>query len=332
MHRLELNENKKKRKIIDEKDFFIPNYDEYYLIKNNNYRVSFLKEICKYYKQKVSGNKKELEDRIYYYLRESFFVNKIQKTIRGLFQRKYNKLLGPGLFNRKNCKNDCDFFTLEEMDEIPYYQFISYKDLNNNIWGFNIISLYNLFLKSENNTLNPFTREKIPVDLLLKINNIIKLSKILDIKCDTKLKDINEEFNTKKKIEMRVLQLFQIIDELGSYTNTKWFLDLNKVQIVRFIRELADIWFYRAGINDQTRRNICPPMGILFKNINLNYISTLSFKQVQKLALNIIEQLITNGLTRDFKVMGSYYVLSSLTLVNNEAAEALPWLYQSVAY
>lgn len=332
MKRNEFNENKKKRKIVDEKDFFIPNFDEYYLIKNNNYRVSFLKDICKYYKQKLSGNKKDLEDRIFIYLRHSFFANKVQKIARGYIQRKFNKLLGPGFINKKLCKNDCDFFTLEEISEIPYNQFISYQDSNNNIWGFNIISLYNLFLKNKNNTLNPFTREKMSANLIENINQIIKLGKYLNIECDIKLKDISDELDSKKKFEMRVLQIFQKIDELGNYTNTKWFFDLNKLEIIRFLRELADIWFYRAGINDQTRRNICPPMGILFKNVNLNYISNLSQKQLQKLAMNLVEQIISNGISRDFKIMGSYYVLSALTLVNNEAAEALPWLYQSVMY
>jgi hypothetical protein len=221
---------------------------------------------------------------------------------------------------------------LEDITDIPYNQFISYIDEEKNTWGFNILSLYNLFLKSEKGVLNPYTRNKISVNILTNINNVIKLSKCLKIYCDTKLQDISNDFTNKKKIEMRTLELFQKIDDLGNYTNMKWFLDLNRQQIVRFIREMADIWFYRAQITDQIRRNICPPMGILFRNINLNYISNLSYLQVQKLALNIMEQLVNNGITRDFKVMGSYYVLSALTLVHNEAAESLPWLYQSVAY
>jgi len=323
---------KKRKTIVDEKNFFIPNYSEYEILKNNNYRVSFLKDICKHYKQKISGNKQELTERIYNYLRDSFFIIKLQKRIRGYFQRKYNNLLGPGFLKRSICKNDTDFFTLEDMTEIPYNQFISYVDEENNTWGFNILSLYNLFLKSDKGALNPYTRNKISVNILTNINNVIKLSKCLKIDCDTKLQDISNDFTNKKKIEMRTLELFQKIDELGNYTNMKWFLDLNRQQIIRFIREMADIWFYRAQITDQTRRNICPPMGILFRNINLNYISNLSYIQVQKLALNIMEQLVNNGITHDFKVMGSYYVLSALTLVHSEAAESLPWLYQSVAY
>jgi hypothetical protein len=103
---------KKRKTIVDEKNFFIPNYSEYEILKNNNYRVSFLKDICKHYKQKISGNKQELTERIYNYLRDSFFIIKLQKRIRGYFQRKYNNLLGPGFLKRSICKNDTDFFTL----------------------------------------------------------------------------------------------------------------------------------------------------------------------------------------------------------------------------
>ena len=81
---------KKRKTIVDEKNFFIPNYSEYEILKNNNYRVSFLKDICKHYKQKVSGSKKELEERIYNYLRESFFIIKLQKRIRGYFPHLHN--------------------------------------------------------------------------------------------------------------------------------------------------------------------------------------------------------------------------------------------------
>jgi hypothetical protein len=47
--------------------------------------------------------------------------------------------------------------------------------------------------------------------------------------------------------------------------------------------------------------------------------------------LNVLENLVNTGINVDSKSLGAYYVLSALTLVNETAAEALPWLYQSVA-
>jgi hypothetical protein len=47
--------------------------------------------------------------------------------------------------------------------------------------------------------------------------------------------------------------------------------------------------------------------------------------------LNIIDKLINYGINRDYKYLGSSYVLAALTLVNSNAANSIPWLYQSVA-
>lgn len=54
----ELNKGKRCKVSID--DFYILNFSEYDLILTKNYNVSQLKTICKYYKLKISGNKKEL--------------------------------------------------------------------------------------------------------------------------------------------------------------------------------------------------------------------------------------------------------------------------------
>jgi hypothetical protein len=46
----------------------------------------------------------------------------------------------------------------------------------------------------------------------------------------------------------------------------------------------------------------------------------------------VIENLVNNGIDRDSKLLGCYYVLGSLTLVNTDAATCMPWLFQSFNY
>ncbi len=53
---------------------------------------------------------------------------------------------------------------------------------------------------------------------------------------------------------------------------------------------------------------------------------------MQKFIIDILEKLVNNNADRDNKSLGAYYVLGALTLVNEEAAQALPWLYQSFNY
>lgn len=42
--------------------------------------------------------------------------------------------------------------------------------------------------------------------------------------------------------------------------------------------------------------------------------------------------MVNSGINNDSKSLGCYYILSALTLVNSDAAESMPWLYESVSY
>ena len=53
--------------------------------------------------------------------------------------------------------------------------------------------------------------------------------------------------------------------------------------------------------------------------------------QEQKKMLQIIEIFITRGETREDRALGVYYVLGALTMVSLNAANSLPWLYESFA-
>jgi hypothetical protein len=41
--------------------------------------------------------------------------------------------------------------------------------------------------------------------------------------------------------------------------------------------------------------------------------------------------MVKTGINNDFKTLGAYYVLGALCLVNQNAANSLPWLFQSVS-
>ena len=122
-------------------DFEIPSFEEYEKLVIISFNVSQLKSICRFYKQKVSGNKKELIFLLYNYLKFSSFTIKIQKIWRGYLRRYLNKLRGPGLL--KKSVNETDFYTLEDIKDLDISQFYSFKDKDNKIYGFDICSLCN---------------------------------------------------------------------------------------------------------------------------------------------------------------------------------------------
>ena len=318
-------------KNIDSDQLKIPNYREYKTFKNKIYKTYELKEICKHYILHVSGTKPILTFRIYNYLLKTNFAIIIQSRTRGKLRRTYNKLFGDALFKRSLCKNSSDFFTMDEVSQIPYNQFISVR-CNNNIWGFDLLSLFNLFIKTENTVIfNPYSREELDYKILLNIKKIIHMAPILNNPVNIVLNAHNDKFCKRKNLEFKCLDLFHEIDELGNYTKAEWFLSLNKYEIIRFIRELIDIWEYRAQLSSATKAKICYPYGQPFLYyLNIRSPISTSLLQIQDVALNIIGKFIQTALNKENRILGANFVLCALTLVNSEAAESLPWLYQSV--
>ena len=324
----------KKAPKVTEANFFIPKVDEYDLIVTKNYKVAQLKKICKFYNLKVSGKKSQLISQLYSYLFLSKYALVIQKMIKGKLVRKWCAMHGPAYINRSLCTNQTDFFTMNELKNVPINQFFSFKDADGFIYGFNIISLYTLHQKaSENNeqALNPYNRNKLPKTLIKDFRDMIRISRVLKYDIEINIQEDND-ITDEKKLELRILSLFQEIDRLGNYSDQSWFTSLTREQIVLYLRELYDIWNYRAQLSNETKRNIAPPVGDPFRTINLNYLNQLPYENIKKLAVGTMEILVKKGVNNDSKSLGAFYVLAGLTLVNINAATAMPWLYQSVAH
>jgi AAA+ ATPase superfamily predicted ATPase len=225
---------------------------------------------------------------------------------------------------------------MEPFDKIRFHQFISYMDEDGFIYGFEIASIYNLFLKNgydTTNVKNPYNRNFIPHALYDTINRLIKLSFVLKREINLDIEDDSESISPPKAVELRALELFQRIDSLGNYSDSIWFLSLNRGELVSFMRNLGDIFNYRAQLSNEIKRNICPPNGNPFWNFNLGYIQTEeNMNNVKNSILEILENFVNRGINEDSKSLGAYYVLAALTLVNELAATALPWLFQSVTF
>jgi hypothetical protein len=324
----------KANKVIDN-NFIIPTFSSINLLLENNYNLNQLKEMTKHYKLKNSGNKNELLVRIYIHIYYSHYAIKIQKIARKNIVKRYILLHGPASFKRDKCINQTDFISMEPINEINYHTFISYEHTDasgiKRIYGFDIASLHNMFVRGHN-IKNPYNREKFPDYLMVNVKTIIYLSKLLHIPINLKFENENVVITSEKSLELRVLGLFQIIDSLGNYTNPQWFNTLNSLQIKKFIKELMDIWNYRAEIPSLIKRNICPPNGTPFINISFNILNTeVPLQSIKNLAVEILEKFLSSPDTEN-KKLGAYYILCALTLVNAEAASTMPWLYEASHY
>jgi len=323
----------KKLEKISNENFVLPSFNNHEMVLKYNYNAQQLKDIAKKHKLKVTGNKQQLINRIYVFLKLSSRVINIQKVWRGRMQRIFNEAHGPAYNDRKLCTNATDFFTMDDLGDLPLFNFFSYKDTDGFVYGFDIISIYNLIYKTKGQVLNPYNRNEIPLTIIGTLRKVLRLGKLFDIQIDTEIKDITSELTNKKNIELRTLDLFQNIDALGNYSNSQWFLSLTRPQLNKFLRELIDIWSYRAQLTNETKRLICPPAGNPFRNICMQTISQETrLEYLQKPILEVMEKMVNLGVDKDSRSLGAYYVLGALTLVNENAALSMPWLFQSVAY
>lgn len=320
--------NYEKRKTrINENDFFIPTISEDYLLFKYNYTVSQLKQICKHYKLPRTGSKDKLITLIYNYFILSNNAIIIQKYVRGFLQRRENNMRGPAFIKREKCVNEMDFFTLEPVKTIPTHQFYSIKDKDDFIYGFDILSLWQLFEKSDK-VENPYNRQVFPKTMRETLVSLIKINNKKNTKINISLSD--NMIDIEKQLELRIIDLFQAINYLGHYTDHAWFMSLNKIKLIRFCRELYDIWIHRAQISEETKLRIYPN-GNPFSIVQMTHLSiNNSLYDLRKNTTYICENLVYYGITNDDKNLGAYYILSALTLQSLEAATALPWLYQSV--
>jgi len=305
-------------------------YKEYTWIKEKKYTIHDIVSICDFFNYSIKRrNKSAMLEDCYLYLKNGYFVTKIQRCWKKKILRELKATQGPAIFNRSLCNNTEDFLTTETMTEIDYFFFISIKE-DDFIYGFNIISVYNLLKKTKpsNPPLNPYTRNAFTKEFVDTIYRRMKLNYLL------KQTDhpIYHEIQL-PSYDNKITGLFQKMDTLGNYTQVEWFVSLDASHLRRFLLELQDIWDYRAQLTSPMKLAICPPLGKPFIHVPLHIMDSatpLELSVLRNYCYLVMDELLNKSISTEHQSLGAYYILCALTLVNKEAAEALPWLYQSV--
>lgn len=328
----------KKVKVIKEKSLHIPKFAEHGEFMQIEHKVSELKEICKHHGIKCSGTKQELKQRIHTHLVQSHFIPRMQRLVRRSFIKTHARMSGPSYHDRSLCVNDTDFYSMEPVRDISHSQFISVRDDSGMVYGFDVMSLYTYFMSETKNgnasssipMTNPYNRMPLPLSLRLQMFRKIHLSHIIGANCVIEVEP-EPVLSMQQQDDNTLFAVFQQINSHGHHADSAWFSDLNFVQIMRFMRELADIWNYRAQIMPHLKLEICPPNGDPFRYIDLRGLN-LQPEMFRHYGIELINRFVTSGATRDSQSLGAYYVLSALTLVSQPAQAAMPWLYEAVVH
>lgn len=171
-----------------------------------------------------TGTKPVLINRIQQFLEHTTNATIIQKNVRAYFARTLVKSLIKTSKNRHRFVNDNDFYTLEPLQNVPFYFIFEFIDEENFSYGFNIESLINLYIKT-GKVYNPYNRRKISIQVMFEIFTIYGLLRIMF------KNEINQEitFNIPSNI------LFNTMSTNDVYLDSVTILDSELIEYPRHI-------------------------------------------------------------------------------------------------
>ena len=321
---------KESKKKLPEKEWKVNVEEDLWKLHKYNYTITDLKQIMK--TMNISKCKFTKKEMIILHIINCIKLNKevrvIQKQWKRYFFKIYNETLGPAYKCRNKSNNVTDFMTMDSVEDIHYYDFFSYLDKDNFVYSFSFVSIYNLIAKGLN--CNPYNRIEFDESLKNKILRRYRFNKIIG--------KISEDFYLyvppPLTYEDKIRKLFTKMEDLGNYVQVRWFLVLERNQMAKFLYELYDIWTYRANLDEMGRIAICPPSGNPFNRLSHGYIQRIanggSMRILRNICHDVMQKLICSAHEESNQSVGVYYVLSALTLVSQDAREALPWLYAAV--
>ena len=258
-------------------------------------------------------------------------ANKIQqwyKTVRGLY---FLKRHGIGYWNKDKLINDTDFFSTDPLSDLSGIMFISYMDSQKHIYGFDIRSVHSLFTRAITNAepvLNPYTRNEFPESFIQRKSALVDILKRRNISVDwVQLHPPTPE----QQWRMKVVDIFNKIDELSYYSSPDWFISLNHYGHAKYYRELYEIWNTRAGLSSAQKSTIVPQYQQRLFRYSPWLVSDQPIATIQKINMNTIRILISSAEDRNDRILGAMYVITAFTMVSRQARTAYPWLYESVS-
>jgi len=238
---------------------------------------------------------------------------------------------GPAVHLRSIAQNDTEVYSMEPIASIPLLFFFSYADSTKTVWAFDIRSLIQLFAQG-NQLQNPYTRE------LFTERAAAAFRKRHDWLRERKyalLYGLEEAITPEQEWNHKVLDLFMKIEALGYLLSTSWFQDMRIQEHKLFYRKLYQLWSYRLGISAAEKEDVCPGwqqnQTRLFRYIPDDVErSHHDLRWWRRLSFGIIQSLVTRGASKSVKGLGALYVLMGLVQVSDDAAEAYPWIMESV--
>lgn len=234
---------------------------------------------------------------------------------------------GPAYNYKEIAQNQTEVYTMESIKKIPRLFFFSFADQNKHIWAFDLRSLSQL-LSQGISIINPYTRDEISLEVIGKIKERLSILR----KQKYPVLYIQEEQLSPEQIwNQQVLDVFMKLEALGYSAATQWYNDLTLNEHVSLYTMLFQLWSWRLGLTNLERESIVPghthPETKLFRwNPELFLREKRTLRWWKKHNLFLMLQFVTRSMDKQKQTLGALYVIMGLVSVSEPAAEAYPWI------
>jgi hypothetical protein len=240
---------------------------------------------------------------------KKFCLNKIKMpkyTIYNFMFKMYLYKLGN--YNNKNIilsHNDQDIYTQKSIKDIPPAYIYCLND-NNEIYTFDIRTLYYMYLLDNNIRNNPYTNNIICCDTLLHIKKKIDFLQRQDINIYhlTYLKKIQ---SNRVNIDEIIYSLYLLDFNIDKY----WIINLSFTKLKKLYNIIYNKWHYGI-LSENYKSKIVNTKVDLFKNYGKKY----NKNELLNVIFTILYRLISEGENIEFKKIGALYFIISLTHVS----------------
>lgn len=250
---------------------------------------------------------------------------KIQALFKAWLFRKYNKMRGPALFNRRLCVNDTDVYLLDDITTIYPSDFFSMHDADGFIYGFHIETIYKHIDMNKDKLIinNPYNQNPISASNIRNITTLHAycLKRGFTHKIDNEIPD--EKIYA---VRNKTVSIFQKMDQLNNYTNIDWFMDLSHNNLFRLLYNVKDLYEYRMNL-DGARKTELMPEGRIFNKPRFIY-KQMSFERLQHEILDEFDVLVSFSSNRDDRYLGCLIILTGLVDICPNCALEYPWIVQ----
>jgi hypothetical protein len=260
-------------------------------------------------------------------------IQRIQRRWRIWSSRNRFRRQGPAANARDLASNQTEVYSLDSLDSIPQSFFFSFADETKNIWAFDIRSLSHLVTEGSE-IVNPYTRGLIDSSVLKKIHTRIVWLRERKFPI---LYATGENMTQEQIWNQKVLDVFFKMEALGYRASCRWFDEMNLTDHMQFYRRLHRLWMYQLGLTAMEKEAIVPGynagMTKLFKQSpDRLEAQTHDLRWWRRANLNLILEFLTRAPQKSQQGLGALYILMALVQVVPEAAEAYPWVRESLGY